>query len=108
MNRQRLHQYGFRSSGKTRPRKPPMDLRPITARAILFVSLLPSVMLAIAVDRHGVHSDFGTGLGLSLIACLLMGAIAWSWSIYFESHHLHETPEFWVQQEAKIRPRMFG
>jgi len=68
---------------------------------------LPIAILGVAVGEHGLHSDFGTGLALSLIAFLAVCALEWSRSIQFETRHLHESPDFWLNQEARVRPRLF-
>jgi hypothetical protein len=37
----------------------------------------------------------------------LAAILGWWRSIYFESRHLFESAEFWIDQEARVRPRAF-
>ena len=60
--------------------------------------------MGLATDSPGSFA-FGFWIGL-LLAALGMCA-GWLRSIVFESQHLGESAEFWVRQEAKVRPRMF-
>jgi 4-hydroxybenzoate polyprenyltransferase len=47
------------------------------------------------------------GVWLGLVLAGVATTTCWVWSLAFETAHPHESAEFWLRHEAKIRPRFF-
>ena len=92
---------------RTTPRRPlNTDLRPITRRAIAICALVPAVVAVYGILANP-HVSFGFGVYVGVLNAASAMALGWLRSMAFESRHPDEPAEFWLHQEAKIRPRMF-
>lgn len=82
-----------------------VDTRPITRRAMCFVSLLMALTASGLVFRE--EGTWGTGVRIGILVSLGCVVGMWAVSLRFEGQHLAEPAEFWISHEAKIRPRAF-
>jgi hypothetical protein len=73
---------------------------------MIFFSAIPGCLSILGIfARHAW--DFGAGVWAGVLIAAAFNGLAWSRSIAFESRHLSEGADFWVEREALVRPRFF-
>ena len=72
----------------------------------MICALVPAAIAVYGILANP-HVSFGLGVYVGVLIAASAMALGWLRSIAFESRHPDESAEFWLDQEAKIRPRMF-
>ena len=73
---------------------------------MVLLAVVPAA-IATCLILSDPHVRFAVGVYIGIVVAATCIGIAYLRSLVFESRHLGESADFWLSQEAKVRPRAF-